>query len=446
MKQIHSAGRTLSRRNLLLSAGGATLGLPFLRSVTARADEVKPPKRLVLVYSANGTVPSAWQPAALRSSQDFDLGSILEPLAPFRERLVGMTGVHSQVAMDAQNRGGPHQRGIGSLFTGAMLQEGEFADGCGSLAGWSDGPSIDQLLAQGALGDAPLRSLELGVRCLDNDVQGRISYAGPGAPLPPLVDPRLTFGRLFNRDLGGSASRESRVMDAVMDQWKLLRKNVGKEDAAKLDAHAALVVDLEQRLGEAVPPAGQCAVPNTPAALNPDSEIDMPAVSRAQLDLVALAFSCDLTRIVSLQYSTGFNRIAMPWLDQRGEGHALSHSGDSDSEAMAALAGRGRWHAGEIAYLAEKLSQIPEGDGSVLDSTLIVWGTEVSQGNSHALTDIPYLLLGTAQGKIRGGQWLTLAGRPSNDLLITIAHAFDLELPSIGAPNITTGLLEELLA
>jgi len=438
----------LSRRNLLLSASGVTLGLPFLQSLgarRARADELKPPKRLVLVYSANGTVPSAWQPANLRSSEDFDLGTILEPLAPFRDRLVGMTGVHSEVSFDLQNKGGPHQRGIGSLFTGAMLQEGEFSDGCGSQAGWADGPSIDQLLAQSSLGDTQLRSLELGVRCLDNDVQGRISYSGAGAPLPPLVDPRLTFTRLFNQTAGGNTSRDNRVMDAVMDQWSLLRKNVGAEDRAKLDAHAALVVDLEQRLGVNAKPPGECAVPGSPPAFDPDSEIDMPAVSRAQLDLLALAFSCDLTRVASLQYSTGFNRIAFPWLDTQGEGHSLSHSGDSDTEAMTALTGRARWHAGEIAYFAEKLAQIPEGDGTVLDSTLIVWGTEVSQGNSHSLRDIPYLLLGTAQGKIRGGQWLTLPDRSGNDLLITIAQALDLNLTTIGTPNYTTGLIEELL-
>jgi hypothetical protein len=105
-----------------------------------------------------------------------------------------------------------------------------------------------------------------------------------------------------------------------------------------------------------------------------------------------------------------------------------------------------RWHASELAYLADKLAQIPEGEGSVLDSTLIVWATEVSKGNSHSLNDIPYLLIGNAQGAIRGGQWLNFPGRSGNDLLVTIARAFDLPLEQIGEAGFTDGPLDELLA
>jgi hypothetical protein len=436
--------RNISRRNLMLSAGGISLALPLLRSLGARADIIQPPKRLILIYTANGTVPTDWQPRALRSSTDFDLGTILEPLAPYQDRLVGMTGVHSAAGLTEANPGGPHQRGIGSLFTGALLQTGQFSDGCGSLAGWAAGPSIDQLLARTSLGETPLRSLELGVRCVENDVQGRISYSAAGSPLPPIIDPKLTFSRLFERPAAGPITRDQLVIDAVLDQWKLTRKRVGAEDGHTLDQHAELILDLERRLKESTP-SPECAAPSAPLALNPDNEVDMPAVSRAQLDLVAAALACDLTRIVSLQYSTGFNRIAYPWLDSKGEGHSLSHSGASDLESMRALAGRSRWHASEIAYLAGKLAAIPEGDGNVLDSTLIVWGTEVSQGNSHSLEDIPYLLVGNAQGSIRGGQWLNYMGRSGNDLLITIAQAFGLPLTSIGAEGLTQGLLEELL-
>jgi Protein of unknown function (DUF1552) len=442
--QIRPAMKRISRRNLVLSAGSAALSLPFLRSLGASADETQPPKRLIIVYTANGTVPESFAPSALRSSTDFDLGTILEPLLAYKDRIVGMTGIHSAVGLSTYNRGGPHQRGIGSLFTGAFLQEGEFSDGCGATAGWANGPSIDQILAQTGLGDTPLRSLELGVRCTENDVQGRISYSGAGSPLPPINDPRLTFSRLFERPTEAPKTRDQKITNAVFDQWTSLRKRVGSEDGAKLDAHLELVLDLERRLQN--PGQTSCDAPEAAATLNPDSEVDMPAVSRAQLDLIAAAFTCDLTRFVSLQYSTGFNRIAYPWLDAAGEGHSLSHSGDSNAEAMGALSGRMRWHASELAYLADKLAQIPEGEGSVLDSTLIVWATEVSKGNSHSLNDIPYLLIGNAQGAIRGGQWLNFPGRSGNDLLVTIARAFDLPLEQIGEAGFTDGPLDELLA
>jgi len=172
----------------------------------------------------------------------------------------------------------------------------------------------------------------------------------------------------------------------------------------------------------------------------------MPGVSREHLDLLATALACDLTRAASVQYSTGFNRIRYPWVDSLKEGHALSHSATSDAAAWAELTRRQVWHAGELAYFMDRLASIPEGDGTLLDSTLIVWGSDVSMGNSHSLDRMPYLIAGGAQGTLRMGQALAYQGATSSDLLLTLLRSFGYEGATFGFAAHSTGELSGLLA
>jgi len=426
-----------SRRHFLRASIGA-LALPLLDSLRADAAGVTPPKRLVLIYTPNGTAPDAWFPTPGASTREFELGTIHQPLAAYKDQLVLFRGVHSSVAMDPANNGGPHQRGIGALFTGQMLGTGEFVDGCGSTAGWAAGRSIDQEVAALIGQDTLLASLELGVRCMDNDVQGRISYADSGQPLPPINDPIATYERLFFRTTPPVPSanlRAESILAAVGDQFASLRPRLGREDRAKVDEHLALVEDLERRLGFGEPD-GTCDAPlPPPEGLAADSEDTMPEVSRLQLDMLAMALACDLTRVASVQYSTGFNRIRYPWLGSLEEGHGLSHSGDSDTAAWTRLAERQTWHAGELAYLLQRLEEMPEGDGTVLDSTLVLWGNEISKGNSHSLEDIPYLVAGSAGGAIKTGQFLHLGGVSNSRLLLTLLRAYGYAGETFGHPD-----------
>ena len=176
-----------SRRRFLKGAGGVLVALPLLDSLRARAQEpaAQFPKRFVTMYNPNGTVHASWFPTG--GETDFVLNEIHKPLEHHRDKLLIFQGVNATVT--ATGPGGPHQRGIGSLFTGHELLEGEFVDGCGSRAGWANGISIDQAIANQIGLDTPLKSLEIGVRAIEADVQARISYAGPGQPLPPMNDP-----------------------------------------------------------------------------------------------------------------------------------------------------------------------------------------------------------------------------------------------------------------
>jgi hypothetical protein len=175
-----------------------TLALPLLSSLRARGTPAPFPKRFITMYTPNGQISDTWFPKTVTSETDFVLNEAHEPLAAHRDKLTLFKGLDLAIADEAGGGpGGPHQRGIGALFCGQHLQTGEFTDGCGSKAGWANGISIDQAIANHIGLDTPLKSIELGVRASDADVQARISYAGPGQPLPPMNNPAEVYERLF---------------------------------------------------------------------------------------------------------------------------------------------------------------------------------------------------------------------------------------------------------
>jgi hypothetical protein len=442
----------LTRRHFLRAAGGAAVALPLLSSLRAGAAGETFPKRLLLMYTPNGVIPDAWWPLNATSETSWDLNTIHKPLAPFKDRLLFLNGVDLEIAESGP--GGLHQRGIGGLFTGQQLQSGElFVDGCGQHAGWANGISVDQQIAKTVAVGTPITSLELGVRATENDVQGRIAYAGPGAPLPPMNDPSEVFQRLFsgfgqNTDqLAELRARRKSVLDTVQSQFKSVSARVSSADQQKLEAHLTLVRDLETRMasGSAASNGSKsCVAPAVPVALDPDSEDDMPIIAGLHLDMLATAFACDLTRIASFQISTSLNRIRYPWLDSMGEGHSLSHQGPSDANAFKELVSRQTWHSQMLANFLTRLSQIPEGSGTVLDNTLVLWGNEVSQGNTHSHFSIPFLAAGGGW-YFRTGRSLRYENASHNDLLVSVLNAMGVPDTSFGQADLCHGPLAGLV-
>lgn len=438
--------RALSRRSFLRGVGatGTLVGLPLLSSLDVRADETAFPKRLVLLYNPNGTLTDHFWPTPGANERDFTLNTILSPLEPFKDRIMPLRGV--DLSVTGVGPGGPHQRGVGALFTGSELQEGEMIGGDGSRAGWANGQSIDQRIVEHHGAVTQLPSLELGVRAVEPEVRGRVIYKGPANPLPPILDPAEVFKALFaNLSSDEQAiARRKRVLQAVQDQFKTLQGRVSRDDEDKLEAHVELVRDVERRLE--IPTAGPsaCGHDYTPVAVEPDDENDMPMVSKLMIDLLAIAFSCDLTRVASIQYSTAINALRYPWLESMGSGHTLSHSGDTNTEAQAELLTRATWQAEQVAYLMSALDAIPEGEGSVLDNTIILWGNEISVGNTHSLQDIPFLLAGGAGGYFDMGRYLQFDGVPHNQLLVSILNAMGVDTTCHGNAEFCSGPLAGL--
>jgi hypothetical protein len=372
-----------------------------------------------------------------------------------QDRLLLLKGLDLTVTRAQFGPGGPHQRGMGALFTGRELQQGTMADGDGSLAGWANGTSLDQELVRRLDSPTLLPSLELGVRATSADVRGRISYTAPGVVAPPVNDPLDVFERLsggFRTALGGSSDvtlRQQRhlVLAAVQEQYRSLAPRISSSDRETLQRHNDFVGGIARRLDYSIRPSATCQLPPRPAALEFDSETAMPDVTKLQLDLLVLALSCDITRIASVQFSTAINPIRFPWLGSLDEGHALSHRGPSDTEARAALTGRARWYSEQVAYLLGRLASIPEGDGTLLDNTVLLWGNELSVGNVHSLDEIPFVLAGNVGGHFRTGRFLKFDRQPHNRLLFSMFNAMGVDATGFGHPEFASaGALTGLTA
>ncbi|MEI9935665.1 MAG: DUF1552 domain-containing protein [Pseudomonadota bacterium] len=439
----------LSRRRFLRGAAGAAVALPLLSSLRAGAAGENFPKRLVLMYTPNGVVPDAWWPQNVTSETSWDMNVVHTPLAPFKDRLLFLSGV--DLTVTNVGPGGLHQKGIGGLFTGQQLQSGDlFVDGCGQRAGWANGISVDQEAAKTLALSTPIPSLELGVRATENDVQGRIAYAGPGAPLPPMNNPSDVFQRLFsgfgqNTDqLAELRARRQSVLDTVQAQFKAISGRVSSSDQQKLEAHLTLVRDLESRMTVTGNGSAACVAPAVPAALDPDSEDDMPTIAALHLDMLATAFACDLTRVASFQISTSLNHIRYPWVNSMVEGHLLSHEGPSDMDAHTQMVARETWHSQMLANFLTRLSQIPEGSGSVLDNTLVLWGNEVAEGSTHSHQNMPFVMAGGGW-YFRTGRMVQYQSASHNDLLVSVLNAMGVPATTFGEADLCNGPLSGLV-
>lgn len=457
--------RRLSRRQFLRGLGGVTVSLPLLNSglpdaFASGGGGATYPKRFIFMINPNGFVHEAWWPVvgASGAETDFQLNQIHEPLKAYKDRLLLLRNVNLEVGnWDSKvGPGEPHQKGMGGILTGETLAEGSFVGGDGSRTGWSKGTSIDQLLAKHIGKSTRFGSFHFGVRAdshVGSEVRSRVSYIAPGQPVPPINDPVEAFNQLFSdamTDPGAMdtiKARRASVLDAVGDEFEAVRQRASYQDRVLLERHMDMVRDLEMRLSSEAIANEHCFTPDKPEEVEPDSETTMPAVARAQLDLCALALACDLTRVVTFQWSNSKNGIRFPWIDSLGDGHGLSHAGPSNAGAAGERVKRGRWYAQQLAYLLDALDAIPEGDGTVLDHSVVVWTSEISIGNTHDHRNLPILMAGDLGGTIRTGRYVQYAEPQStNDLLVTLLNAFGLEeYERYGDSRFTSGPLTGII-
>ncbi|MFZ6183396.1 DUF1552 domain-containing protein [Nannocystis pusilla] len=402
------------------------------------------PRRFIVFYTPNGTVMKNWRPSG--DADAFTLSPILQPLEPFKQELVIVDGVDALSAYHGP--GDAHQKGTGQALTGTQLQEGNFKGSSDFTAGWADGISIDQKIADAIAGSTKFRSLEFGVRIKGATVSSRISYRGPAQPLPPEVDPAAGFARIFG-DLHLSADERARkiaerrrVLDAVAADYERLLPRVGAADRIKLEAHLEAVRDIEGRLESGYDDSGVCAPPELSDEPDLQTLAKVPALGKLQMDLLAMAIACDLTRVASIMWANSSNIDPFPWLSIHEAHHELSHRGDGDDDAQEKLTKINTWYAEQFAYLLARLRAIPEGDGTVLDNTLVVWVNEHQKGNNHDRSQMPYVLAGKAGGAVKTGRWLRVDGEvPHNNLWVGCMHAMRIDEMSFGNPKYCTGAL-----
>ena len=443
----------LSRRTLLRGAGGATLALPFLEAMRGPKStlaapipgytESGAPKRFVVFFTPNGTIREAWTPE--NSGRDFEFTRILEPLAPYREKLMIIDGV------DQTGTGGDgHQNGMQGMLTGQTLNPGPFEGGDGATAGWANGISVDQRVAQVLGEDTPFRSLELGVQTGGNENNwNRMSLLGPDRPLPPEDSPYEAYSRLFSSfDVSPDEAliqgqRDQVVLDAVQENFEALRAKVGSEDKRRLDQHIVALGEIEERLGKRPSAAlDACEPPSLGGEENVGDNDNFPLVGTLQMDLLTMALACDQTRVGSIMWNRSVGGARHTWAGAGDRGHHdFSHDGDESADTIESLTKINLWYAEQFAYLLGNLDSIPEGEGTMLDNTVVLWCNELERGNSHSRRNSHYVIAGGAE-YLDMGKCLKFDHDEDvyhNDMLLSLIHSMGIEDTSFGNPEWSTG-------
>ena len=434
------------RREFLRALLAGAVGLPWLETFTpsnARAQAAFP-KRFVVMFSPVGTIYDQWLPAG--DGEAFSLSAILSPLAAHQRDLVVIAGV------DQQGAGGDgHQTAIGGMLTGAGLLPGRFPGVGSPPAGWCEGPSVDQRIAQVIGRDSAFRSLELGVEVGVADNFGRMVYRGPNQPLAPREDPMRVFDEVFGMAALEPAERARRkaqkqsILDHVRGELSRLAREVSSDDRLRLDAHLAYLREVESRIQLQSQQVSSCKLPAPPTSPGRGNDA-MPAIGGLQIDLLVLALACGQTRVASLQWSRAASPARFTWLGISDTHHALSHLPDDDSIAREKLVRINTWYARQFSTLISKLKSYREGDGTLFDQCLLLWCNELGKGNVHSRNDAPYVLAGSAGGALETGRLLKYAGNvPHNNLLVSLLNVMGLPDTTFGRPEWCTGPLTGLV-
>jgi hypothetical protein len=240
------------------------------------------------------------------------------------------------------------------------------------------------------------------------------------------------------------AERQS-VLDFLKDDIGRLRARVSAQDRARLDAHLGGLRGIEQELANV---GSSCQAPTLPAKFDPHAMELYPTVGRLQTDLMLLALTCGMTRVATFMWANADSWQFYPWIGVNEEHHELSHSGETDTVNSAKLIKINAWHSEQVAYVLDRLAAVPEtGGGTMLDSTVLLWGNELGAGNTHTYQNIPWVLAGGAGGYFRMGRSLKYVNQPHNNLLVSICHAMGLtDVTTFGIPELCTGPLSGLAA
>jgi Protein of unknown function (DUF1552) len=425
MKGRTMGRRALSRRTMLrglLGSAVATVGLPPLEAMldpngTALADGSGLPVRFMTYCFGNGVRLDRWIPAA--EGPNYPLSEELAPLASVKDCCSIFSGFQNR-----SERRLTHHEGM-TVFSGYTFVEQQ---GLFSKAG---GPTIDQIIADRIQGDAMFRSIQVGIsKRLSSTDSGttlhNLSHRGRNAPLPPEWSPQTLWAKLFGGvvppDDPSTALRLS-VVDAVRADAALLKKRLGATDSQRIDAHLQGLRELEVRL-KALPPA--CTLPPKPEESNADEGGAEPltAVHTAMVDLLVLAFSCDVTRVASVLVSGGASDTVFSELGQSTGHHTNTHDAGRQEQVHQVVV----WHMERLAHLLERLRSTPDGpDRSLLDSALIFCSSDCSEGLTHDIFDQPIVVAGRAGGRVRypGVHYRSPARENATDVLVSCLQAVD---------------------
>jgi hypothetical protein len=436
----------LSRRTFLRGTLGATMALPMLDAMvpalTAQTrTAANTPFRFGAIYMPNGVYPDTWHPANVGS--DFEFKPVMQPLEGFREQLVTVSKMKAPWGESVH-------LGASSAFLNGTGPVGA-RDGSGDAFGKLESKkTLDQFIADTVAGDTPLRSIEVGTEDMGTAVGAcdgfpctffnALSWRDDFSPLPIGINPRVTFERMFG-ETGSKEQRTARLkekqslLDSVMAETSKLRTSLGAPDRAILDEYLSNIRQVEQQLDRMETRLGTITgEPEAPIGL-PEAFDDHMTIT---YDLMHLAFQGDISRVFTFMIGheasdRGYAHIGIPETH-----HSISHHGN-DAEKLAKYAKLCTYQIVKFSEFLDKLKATKDADGNLLDHSLLYWGSGMSNGNQHDRSNPPAVLVGGAQGRMKGNRHIEAKEAPTANLLLAMAHLSGAEIEKLGA---STGRLD----
>jgi hypothetical protein len=440
-------------RRTFLRGIGATLALPLLDAMVPaltaqRQTAAAPVPRLGFFYVPNGIYPPAWRPTGEGTA--FEMAQVMKPLEPFRNQLVPVSGLSNWEAEPRGEGGGVHSRIGPSWLSGRRPKRTEGSD-------YESGTTADQIAAMTLGKDTPLPSIELTVDpgfLVGNCENGyscvytsSLSWRTATTPLPMEADPRAVFERLFG-EADSAAQRlvdlrqDRSILDAVANDLARLQARLGAPDRTAVSEYLDAVRSVERRI-QLTEQHNSTSPVRAPKPLSiPESYEEH---TRLMFDLLVLAYQSDVTRVHTFQYGRELSNRSYPWIGVPDAHHGVSHHG-GNAASVVAYTKINTYHAVLFAEFLEKMRSTPDGDGSLLDHSIFLYGAGMSDGDLHSPLDLPLVLAGGGCGRLKGGRHvkypLDAKSRMSN-LLVTLLEKVGVPEGSIGD---STGELPEFLA
>ena len=402
MKQ--SSNRTSISRRAVLRGAGVTMALPWLESVAGATSTA--PKRFAVLFMGNGINEDHW--SASGQGADMKLSKTLSVLEPIKHKINVIDGLFNKAATGQ----GIHPAQTGSLLSGAQIQKGSIL---------RSGISIDQMIANKIGDQAPLSSLVLACEQpmtgyhetnFSLAYSSHISWQSPDSPVPVEVYPSLAFDNLFENR---GSLRNMSILDRVKDRAETLSGKISSTDKAKLDEYLTSVREVEKRV-EGMRKSKDKADDAAKGQNRPAFTMERPANglpedlrdhARLMCDIIAMAFQTDRTRVATLLQARDLSAMIYPFLGVKDGHHGASHNNNSDPYERIA-----RFHLSQLAYLATKLDSMPEGDGTVLDNSCLMFLSNLWIGRKHDNTRLPLVLAGGLGGALETGRTLNFVGKP----------------------------------
>ncbi len=464
---------TVTRRALMKRLGAAALALPSLelfgRESRALAAAGKS-KFAVFLYTPDGVNESVFWPTGTETN--FQLSSVLAAFAPFKDKMLllgpQMTGSTPRAGTGLAYRQTPPQHQAPVCLTARIGSgcTGQFCSPPGygltylnqtTAVNRIDGPSIDQVIAKAVQGDSPFTSLNFGMHPIGGDTPSDVNYGADGTPLRRMESADDAWNRVFGAMMPGGGSttaamqaqaelrKQAALTDLLHNRFAALRTQISAYDRDVIDRHLSSLRTFEDRktrlLMSQAAQQMQCLQPMRAAVPTDDTSVrtgaDTEKLSPFFMDMIATSFACNLTKVASVTFGYpgggGEGGLRMPWLGFTDPLHGVSHHG-----GMPALLDKYRqmntWIAGQVAGLMQRLAAIPlpGGAGTLLDQTTLYWFNRHGDGDSHANFALPNIILGGTGGYFQMGRWLQLPTTNPTKVLISLANAFGVDVPTFG--------------